>query len=493
MDSSIAIDLYCERLGPGFWAEPINAFTNLAFVVAAFAAWRLADQDRSTSTISSLLIGLMVAIGVGSGLFHTVATGWTRVLDVIPILLFQVTYLWFYGRRIIHVRPVPLFGMVVVFLIAAYLGRQFPHVLNGSLIYLPVFLLLPGLGLYHYYHARTERTLLLWAAAVFTVALLLRSIDLAVCDYVPTGTHFFWHLFNGLLVYLAFRALIMNMNTSENENRQEGGLSNDGGWLYRIGRRQVPVWFESSVSVTSEFQTIGKKLKILRLIPNPFPFYDWIMGFYERESNREALRGPMLEQARRIVDVGAGTGYLLSRLVRATREDQEIVAVDLSRQMLKNSESYLSKHQLLTPRTSFIRSDCRNLPYEDNTFDLYVSSYLFDLLPEAELRHALREMKRVLVPDGYAILITMTTELDDIPWLSRTFYRLMNEFYCLGYHKGRWNPIWRSLFAGYAPHCRPIALGTYLRELEHMVMSYTKVSRVSLFPVRIYYVRKSHG
>jgi ubiquinone/menaquinone biosynthesis C-methylase UbiE len=264
-------------------------------------------------------------------------------------------------------------------------------------------------------------------------------------------------------------------------------------WFHRIGRRQVPVWFETSESVIGEFQTIGKKLKIIKLIPNPFPFYDWIMGFYERESNREALRGPMLERARKIVDVGAGTGYLLSRLVKATREGQEIFAVDLSRQMLHNSESYLSKHHQLSTRTSFRQADCRTLPWQDNTFDLYVSSYLFDLLPETELEDALKEMERVLVPDGYAILVTMTTELDDVPWITRTFYRLMNELYCLGYHKGRWNPIWRFLFAGYAPHCRPIALGSYLRRLDNMVMAYTKVSRVSLFPVRIYYARKGHG
>jgi ubiquinone/menaquinone biosynthesis C-methylase UbiE len=269
--------------------------------------------------------------------------------------------------------------------------------------------------------------------------------------------------------------------------------SNITTWVHQLGRRQVPVWFDTSESIIDEFQTIGQKLKILKIIPNPFPFYDWIMGFYERVSNREALRGPMLEQSRKIVDVGAGTGYLLSRLVKATRENQEIVAVDLSRQMLKNSESYLSRHNQLTPRISFEQTDCRTLPWEENTFDLYVSSYLFDLLPEPELRESLKEMERVLVPDGYAILVTMTTELDDVPWFSRTFYRIMNEFYCLGYHKGRWNPIWRFLFAGYAPHCRPIALGQYLRDLDNIVMTYTKVSRVSLFPVRIYYVRKSHG
>ena len=263
-------------------------------------------------------------------------------------------------------------------------------------------------------------------------------------------------------------------------------------WVDHFGYREVPVWFESSPKITDEFQTIGRKLKILKIIPNPFPFYDWIMGFYERISNREALRGPVLERAEKIIDVGAGTGYLLSRLVKATREGQQIVAVDLSQQMLKNSRSYLEKHDQLSPRITFEQSDCRELPWGDNTFDLYVSSYLFDLLPQEELKQALREMERVLRPDGYAILVTMTTELQDLPWLSRSFYRLMNEFYAIGYHKGRWNFIWRFLFAGYAPHCRPIALAQYLRDLDKMVMAYSKVSRVSFFPVRIYYVRKGH-
>jgi len=215
MGSIKMIDLYCERLGPGIWAEPIIAFTNLAFLAAAFAAWRLAEKYCLLSVVTGLLIGLMVAIGIGSGLFHTYATSWTRVLDVLPILLFQVAYLWIYGSRIVMMRTVHLAGLVILLLIAAYLGRQFPHLLNGSLIYLPAFILLLGLGLYHYHHARIEPTLLLWATAIFSVSLLLRTIDLAICKYLPIGTHFFWHLFNGLLVYLVFRGLLMNLTTSE--------------------------------------------------------------------------------------------------------------------------------------------------------------------------------------------------------------------------------------------------------------------------------------
>lgn len=156
------IDLYCERLGPGLWAEPLNAFTNLAFLVAAFVSWRLADQHKSLSGDTWVLIGLMMAIGIGSGLFHTFANSWSHFLDILPILLFQLAFLWIYGRRVIKIQPGYLAGAVVVYLVAAYLGRQFPHILNRSLMYAPAFLLILGLGLYHHRHAKNEHNILLW-------------------------------------------------------------------------------------------------------------------------------------------------------------------------------------------------------------------------------------------------------------------------------------------------------------------------------------------
>lgn len=35
------IDLYCERTAVGFWNEPINALSNIAFVVVAVLAWQI--------------------------------------------------------------------------------------------------------------------------------------------------------------------------------------------------------------------------------------------------------------------------------------------------------------------------------------------------------------------------------------------------------------------------------------------------------------------
>ena len=66
-----------------------------------------------------------------------------------------------------------------------------------------------------------------------------------------------------------------------------------------FGYRQVPVWYGSSAAVCDQFETISKNLKFIKLIPNPYPFYDWIMGFHERWSNRAALHGTVLERVLR--------------------------------------------------------------------------------------------------------------------------------------------------------------------------------------------------
>ena len=39
MDLSKPIDIYCERLDIGIWAEPINAVTNAAFIFVAIFMW----------------------------------------------------------------------------------------------------------------------------------------------------------------------------------------------------------------------------------------------------------------------------------------------------------------------------------------------------------------------------------------------------------------------------------------------------------------------
>ena len=203
------IDLYCERVAPGLLAEPVNAFTNLAFLIAAWGAWSLARRVGALSPGIRGLLALTLAIGVGSALFHTLATPWARALDEVPILLFQLWFIWLYARRVIKLSKALTASALAAYLVAAVLCRQYPHLLNGSLVYAPALLALAGLGLYHFHNCRAERWLLLAAMGVFIVSVACRSIDEAACSRIPIGTHFLWHLLNGAVLYLAMRALIL--------------------------------------------------------------------------------------------------------------------------------------------------------------------------------------------------------------------------------------------------------------------------------------------
>ncbi|HTN76040.1 MAG TPA: ceramidase domain-containing protein, partial [Pirellulaceae bacterium] len=185
--------------------------TNLAFIIASLFGWRLAAWRKRLSGEIKLLLALAAAIGVGSFLFHTLATEATKWLDLLPIFLYQLWFLWIYARRFLHWRPDTASAFVVSFFCIMLAAQFLPtRWLNGSLSYAPAFVVLLCLGIHHYQTARQERWLLLAAVACFSIALVFRSIDTAVCEQFPLGTHFLWHLCNGGLIYLTLRAAILD-------------------------------------------------------------------------------------------------------------------------------------------------------------------------------------------------------------------------------------------------------------------------------------------
>src|SRR3546814_2691097 len=98
------IDLYCERVGPGLWAEPLNLVTNLAFILAGVllvvALRRAEPAVRRDPAIIGLAV-LVLVVGIGSGLFHSFATRWAALAAVIPIALFILFYLYLALRRFV--------------------------------------------------------------------------------------------------------------------------------------------------------------------------------------------------------------------------------------------------------------------------------------------------------------------------------------------------------------------------------------------------------
>lgn len=205
------IDIYCERTGPEFWSEPVNAVTNLAFIIAAFFLVRMilrAGPDVRRDAAVWILAGLVFVIGVGSSLFHTFATRWAMLSDVIPIALFILIYTWYAIRRF---AGAPAWGAALG--VAAVLGLAIavPPLTGfrgGSYVAALTALIVIG-GFLWLARAHPAGNALLAAAAVFAVSLTLRTIDEPLCSLVPLGTHFLWHLLNGCVLFIVVRALVL--------------------------------------------------------------------------------------------------------------------------------------------------------------------------------------------------------------------------------------------------------------------------------------------
>lgn len=220
MNWTAPLDEYCERLGPDFWAEPVNALSNISFIVGALAAYQYVRRNRSQTATGDWLIAVLAAIGMGSFLYHTFANLWSRYADVIPIYMFQLTTIAIYGGAIgrrLGKRPA-LGGVVLlmVFLASVAAFSLLPKSwLNGSISYLPAWMALLLLGIYHATTCSRERFTLLWASACLAVALTFRSVDSLLCDALPMGTHWLWHGINGYTLYLVIRANVGMISESQ--------------------------------------------------------------------------------------------------------------------------------------------------------------------------------------------------------------------------------------------------------------------------------------
>ena len=206
------IDIYCERVDPHFWAEPWNAITNAAFIIAALVCWRVAARTNRIEVLTMLLVVNLMAIGVGSFLWHTYAEPWAGAADTIPILTFILIYLFaavlrFLGQPVwvALVAPFAFIGFALGFV--SFWNAYLPSV-NGSQGYFPVLLLLGGFGFLLYRRGHPAATSLVAAAALLSLSLTLRSVDEALCHAIPIGTHIWWHMLNGLLLGVVLMAFI---------------------------------------------------------------------------------------------------------------------------------------------------------------------------------------------------------------------------------------------------------------------------------------------
>src|SRR3989442_6346009 len=90
MNWSAPIDLYCERTDASFWAEPANALSNAAFLIAAAAAFWL--WRRAPGRDWPALALIIVVMAVGDRKSTRLNSSHVRISDAVFCLKKKKTY-----------------------------------------------------------------------------------------------------------------------------------------------------------------------------------------------------------------------------------------------------------------------------------------------------------------------------------------------------------------------------------------------------------------
>jgi arsenite methyltransferase len=123
------------------------------------------------------------------------------------------------------------------------------------------------------------------------------------------------------------------------------------------------------------------------------------------------LQALALQAGERVVDVGSGPGLLAAEMAAQVGPAGRVVGLDLSDSMLALSRE--RRGDLATSKClRFLKADAARLPFADGTFDVAVSTQVYEYVPDVPA--ALAEVYRVLCPGGRVLILD--TDWDSIVW-----------------------------------------------------------------------------
>jgi hypothetical protein len=200
----------CERVGNGWLGEPLNLLACVVYFIAAWLLWRDYQATRKAYDEERVvLIALIALAGLGNTFFSAVANRVSLYAVLLPMALFMGFFFYISLRRLLGlaVMPVRLLLAGIAFLSALTIYIPDPYRFNGSVGFAPLLITtaLIAWRLRRMRHA--SATDFLKITGLLAAAILFRSLDMAVCVSLPTGTLFLCLICNGLALYLMAKSI----------------------------------------------------------------------------------------------------------------------------------------------------------------------------------------------------------------------------------------------------------------------------------------------
>ncbi|MGA9649812.1 arsenosugar biosynthesis arsenite methyltransferase ArsM [Pedobacter sp.] len=117
----------------------------------------------------------------------------------------------------------------------------------------------------------------------------------------------------------------------------------------------------------------------------------------------------------KVLYVGVGGGMELLQFAYFSRQKAGVIGIDIVDEMIEASRKNILDAENTNPwfSSAFIelrKGDALTLPIDDTSIDVAAQNCLFNIFKETQLRQALKEMYRVLKPNGRLILSDPTCE-----------------------------------------------------------------------------------
>lgn len=205
---------YCETLSAlsaqsvAFPIEPANTVSNSVIVLFGLASLYMVVKRAPRAYDLYIASALLIACGVGSGIWHGLRDGQALFWEVQAGLLFLLGLAVCWSRRLWS--PIGTLLFVIAFAVAFIYSRQYFAVSNQRWVAVAPAVVLFGCILATQTVMRSKKAALLGLAAMglSLTALGFRTYDLEWCDTFPMGTHWLWHIFNSAGGFTAMMAII---------------------------------------------------------------------------------------------------------------------------------------------------------------------------------------------------------------------------------------------------------------------------------------------
>jgi ubiquinone/menaquinone biosynthesis C-methylase UbiE/rhodanese-related sulfurtransferase len=190
------------------------------------------------------------------------------------------------------------------------------------------------------------------------------------------------------------------------------------------------------------------------------PVYDLWGRLTESKARRRCLELARIRDGESVLEVAVGTGLAFAEILAANPHGRS-EGIDLTEEMLVRARRKAARSGVARYRLAV--GDAHQVAYADESFDLLLTNYLFDLLPEPDFPAVLAEFRRVLRPGGRLVTANMTRGDRWYQTAWETLYRV--------------NPAWLG-------GCRGIHLESYLASAGFADVRREVVSQLG-FPTEI--------